>query len=111
LDFLPRARQRRQPAHGVPLGLAHVLGRDPHAFGQVPQALLELLEEVLGRALDQQAPRPPIHGGAPPDSPERRGDSALGLQPIGPDEDGARLPPAIKPAKYLAVQNASGCFH
>ena len=111
LDLLPRARQRRQVAHGVPFRLAHVLGRHAHAIGQGPDALLQVLEEELGRALDEQAPGPPVHGGARPDPTERRGDSALGLQPVGPDEDGACLPPAIKPAKYLAVQNASGCFH
>ena len=76
-----------------------------------PEGLRQLVEEVLGGALDEQAPGPPVHRGADPVPTERRGDRALGFDPVGPDEDRARLPPAIKSAKDLAVQNASGCFH
>ena len=42
VDLAARLRQRRQPAHGVPLGLARVLGGDAHALGERAHALLEV---------------------------------------------------------------------
>ena len=111
VHLAPGPGERREAAHGVPLRLAEVLRGDAHAVGQRAQRLGELVEEVFGSALDEQAARPAIHGRADPVATERRGDRALGLDPVGPHEDGTRLPPAIKPANGLAVQNAFGSLH
>ena len=108
VHLAPGPGERREAAHGVPLRLAEVFRGDAHAVGQRAERLGELVEEVFGSALDEQAARPAVHGRAHPVATERRGDRALGLDPVGPHEDGTRLPPAIKPANGLAVQNAFG---
>ncbi len=69
-DLLARARQRRQPAHRVPLGLAHVLGRDADAVGQGAEGLLELVEE-RARASARRAGAAPVRTWARAPSSDR----------------------------------------
>ena len=111
VHLAPGPGERREAAHGVPLRLAEVLRGDAHAVGERPQRLGELVEEVLGSALDEEAARPAVHRSPHPVPAERRGHRALGFDPVGPHENGTRLPPAIKPANGLAVQNAFGFLH
>src|SRR5262249_2567898 len=65
----------------------------------------------LGRPLHHQPAGTAVDLAAGPESTERSRNGALGLRAIGPDEQSARLPPALQPSESRAVQNAFGEGH
>jgi hypothetical protein len=75
-----------------------------------PEGLLHAIEECLWLGLDQKPARTPIDLGAGPSPTERQRNGAFRLRPVGSDEEGPCVPPAIQPAEGAAVQNAFGLF-
>ena len=106
-----RGRKRHQVPDRVPFRVRGILRRDPDLLRQGAEARLEMREQALDPALDKEAARPPIDLRARPRTAHRQRNSAFGLGTVGPEEKSPRLPPAIKSAESLAVQNAFGEEH